>query len=277
MRFATIRTATGTQAVRVEGEQLVVLRASDVGELLATGDLARAAHDETGASVAVADANFATLISQPPKIICVGLNYRSHILERAQELPKFPTLFAKYTNALIGARDAIILPDNADRPDWEVELGVVIGKPARHVDDAGAREAIGGLCTVNDITMRDWQRRTLQWLQGKTFENTTPVGPYLVTPDEVDYGVDLEVRCEINDEVMQLDRTSELVFGAIEIVKYISELTTLMPGDIIATGTTGGIGDARTPPIHLAPGTKVLTVVEGLGECLNTCVAEVRA
>jgi acylpyruvate hydrolase len=277
MRFATIRTPTGTQAARLEGDQLVVLRSTDVGELLSHDNFLLAAHDELGTSVDPAKADFATLIPRPPKIICVGLNYRSHILERGQDLPEFPTLFAKYNNALIGANDNIVLPDNSERPDWEVELGVVIGRPARHVDATEARAAIGGLCTVNDITMRDWQRRTQQWLQGKTFEHTTPVGPYLVTPDEVDFGLDLEVRCEINDEVMQLDRTNELVFGPIEIVSYISELTTLMPGDIIATGTTGGVGDARTPPIYLAPGTKVRTVVEGLGECLNTCIAEVRA
>jgi len=277
MRFATIRTGAGTRAARLEGDRLVELRARDVGQLLSVGDIDRAGHDETGELTSLADAEFATLIPRPPKIICVGLNYRSHILERSQELPEFPTLFAKYTSALIGAHDDIVLPYNAERPDWEVELGVVIGRPARHVDAAGARAAIGGLCVFNDITMRDWQRRTLQWLQGKTFENTTPVGPYLVTPDEVDYGLDLEVRCEVNGELMQLDRTSELVFGPIEIVSYISEITTLMPGDIIATGTTGGIGDARTPPIALHPGDRVRTVVEHLGECVNHCVAEARS
>ena len=274
MRFATIRTANGTRAGRIEGDELVLLRFSDVGELLSAGDVTIAGRNETGESVAVADADFETLVPRPGKVICVGLNYRSHILERGQELPAFPTLFAKYSNALIGARDEIVLPDNANCPDWEVELGIVIGHPERHVGAAGARAAIGGLCTLNDITMRDWQRKTLQWLQGKTFEHTTPVGPYLVTPDEVDFGLDLEVRCEIDDEVMQLDRTNELVFGPLDIVSYISELTTLMPGDIIATGTTGGVGDSRTPPMYLAPGTKVRTVVEGLGECVNICVAE---
>ncbi|HVA99775.1 MAG TPA: fumarylacetoacetate hydrolase family protein [Acidimicrobiales bacterium] len=274
MRFATIRTASGTQAVRDEGDQLVGLNFADVGELLAAGDLGRTAREESGATFSKQGADFATLVSRPSKIICVGLNYRSHILERGQELPNFPTLFAKFTSALIGANDAIVLPKNSSCPDWEVELGVVIGKPARHVDAKGARAAIGGLCTLNDVTMRDWQRRTLQWLQGKTFEKTTPVGPFLVTPDEVDYGLDLEVRCEIDDRVMQIDRTSELVFNPIDIVSYISEITTLMPGDIIATGTTGGVGDAQVPPHYLAPGTKVRTVVEGLGECINICVAE---
>jgi acylpyruvate hydrolase len=277
MRFATIRHEGETRAARLEGDELVLLRYSNVGELLAASDSGAAAFDELGGSVALDVADFAPIVPRPQKVICVGLNYKSHILERGERLPSYPTLFGKYENALIGARDEIMLPDNSIAPDWEVELGVIIGSPARHVDDAGARAAIGGLCTVNDITMRDWQRRTQQWLQGKTFENTTPVGPFLVTPDEVDYGLDLEVRCEIDDVVMQQDRTSELVFGPIEIVKYISEITTLMPGDIIATGTTGGIGDARTPPIRLQPGTKVRTVVENLGECLNYCVAEVRA
>ncbi len=274
MRLATIRTGSGTQAVREEGDQLIGLDFADVGELLATGDLEGAARRESGETYPTLGADFAPLVTRPSKIICVGLNYKSHILERGQELPNFPTLFAKFTNALIGANDAIVLPRNASCPDWEVELGVVIGRPARHVDAKGARAAIGGLCTLNDITMRDWQRRTLQWLQGKTFEKTTPVGPFLVTPDEVDYGLDLEVRCEIDDRVMQIDRTRELVFNPIDIVAYISEITTLMPGDIIATGTTGGVGDAQVPPRYLAPGTKVRTIVEGLGECFNICVAE---
>ena len=274
MRLATIRTASGTRAARLEGDELVVLVARDVGELLCESDLERAAQNEEGTSIAVADADFATLIPKPPKIFCVGLNDRTHILERGQEIPEFPTLFAKYTSALIGAYDDIVLPRNSVRPDWEVELGVVIGRRVRHADADQARQAIAGLTVVNDVTMRDWQRRTLQWLQGKTFESTTPVGPYLVTPDEVDYGLDLEVRCEFDGVEMQRDRTSELVFNPFEIVAYCSEITTLEPGDVIATGTTGGIGDARTPPIYLQPNKMLRTTIEGLGECRNLCVAE---
>jgi len=224
--------------------------------------------------VAVAEADFASLIPRPPKIFCVGLNYRSHILETGATLPEYPTLFAKFSSCLIGAHDDIVLPTISEKPDWEVELGIVIGERIRHGSLDDARRAIAGFTVVNDISMRDWQRRTAQWLQGKTFESSTPVGPYLVSLDELDDPFDLEVRCEVDGEVMQADRTSELVFGPLEIVSYCSEILTLEPGDLIATGTTGGVGNARTPPIYLKPGQLVRTVVGEVGECLNRCVAE---
>jgi acylpyruvate hydrolase len=276
MRLATIGTGQGTSAARLEGDELVLLRSRDVKELLGAPSLEQAAHDETGESVSLGAAKFATLIPRPGKVFCVGLNYRSHILETGAQLPEYPTFFAKFSRALIGAHDDIVLPSNATGPDWEVELAIVIGRPVRHVGVEEARAAIAGYTIVNDITMRDWQRRTVQWLQGKTFESTTPVGPFLVSGDEVGDALDLEVRCEVDGEVMQQDRTSELVFGPAECVAYASEIITLEPGDIISTGTTGGVGWARTPPVFLAPGQQVRTMVEGLGECRNTCVAEQR-
>jgi acylpyruvate hydrolase len=276
MRLATIRTGSGTTAARLEGDELVLLNAPSVKEVLAQGELSRAAYDEQGDSVPLAGADFAPLIPRPEKVICIGLNYRTHILETGNELPEFPTLFAKYSRALIGAHDDIVLPVVSDSVDWEVELAVVIGRDARHVAVEDAHRYIAGYTIVNDISMRDFQRRTLQWLQGKTFESSTPVGPFLVTGDEVGNGADLEVRCEVDGEVMQQDRTSELVFGPAECLSYASQIMTLEPGDIISTGTTGGVGWARTPSVFLRPGQVVRTVVEGLGECLNTCVAEVR-
>lgn len=274
MRLATIRTAEGTRAARLEGDELVVLNAPSVKEVLGASSLDAAAHDEAGRSVALGEADFAPLIPRPEKVFCVGLNYRSHILETGAQLPDFPTFFAKFSLALIGAHDDIVLPSVATGPDWEVELGVVIGRPARHVGVEEARGVIAGYTIVNDISMRDWQRRTVQWLQGKTFEHSTPVGPFLVTGDEVGDALDLEVRCEVDGEVMQQDRTSELVFGPAECVAYASDIITLEPGDIISTGTTGGVGWARTPSVFLRPGQQVRTIVEGLGECVNTCVAE---
>ena len=273
MRLATIRTADGTRAARLEGDELVVLNSPDVGTLLAA-ERETALRDEAGISVLVEDADFAPLITRPPKIFCVGLNYRSHILETGNSLPDFPTLFAKFSSCLIGAHDDIVLPTVSEKPDWEVELGIVIGERIRHGSLEDARHAIAGFTVVNDVSMRDWQRRTAQWLQGKTFESSTPVGPYLVSLDELDDPFDLEVRCEVDGEVMQADRTSELVFGPLEIVAYCSEILTLEPGDLIATGTTGGVGNARTPPIYLQPGQLVRTVVGEVGECLNRCVAE---
>ena len=274
MRLATIRAPGGTRAARLEGEELVVLDAADVGEVLAAGDPDRAARADTGASVPVSAADFAPLIARPSKIFCVGLNYRSHILEGGLEIPSFPTLFAKFAEALIGAADDIVLPAVSTQVDWEAELAVVIGAPLRHVRPAEARTGIAGYTVANDISVRDYQTRTLQWLQGKTFEQTTPLGPYLVSGDEIDDAVDLEIRCSVDGEVMQLDRTSELVFSAPEVVAYISEIITLRPGDVILLGTTGGVGLLRDPPVFLGPGQVVETSIEGLGSCRNRCVPE---
>ena len=218
MRLATIRTGDGTHAARVEGDALVELEYPDVGALLRSGAdaLERAAGAEhvTGAEHALDTADFATLVLDPGKIVCVGVNYADHIAEMGRELPEFPTLFAKYTDALIGARDDIWLPRVSDMVDWEVELTVVIGRTVRHASPDEAAAAIAGFTVANDISMRDWQNRTLQWLQGKTFEHATPIGPWMVTPDEVGgTAPDLELTCEVDGVMRQQSRTSQLVFG----------------------------------------------------------------
>ena len=272
MRLATIRTEGGTTAARLDGDVLVPLDAADVGEVLAAGGLGR---PRAGAApVPAAEADFAPVVPRPGKIICVGLNYRAHILETGRDLPQYPTLFAKFADTLTGARDDLVLPSVSEKVDWEVELGVIIGRPVYRATAAEAEAAIAGYTVVNDVSMRDWQRRTLQWLQGKMFERSTPAGPYLVTADEVGSAPDLEVRCEVDGVVMQQSRTSDLLFGAAEIVAYASQAVTLRPGDLIATGTPGGVGNARKPPVYLQPGNVLRTWIEGLGECVNQCVAE---
>jgi len=272
MRLATIRTEYGTTAARLDGDVLVPLDAPDVGEVLAAGGLGRPR--EGAAPVPAAGADFAPVVPRPGKIICVGLNYRAHILETGRDLPQYPTLFAKFADTLTGARDDLVLPSVSEKVDWEVELGVIIGRPVYRATAAEGEAAIAGYTVVNDVSMRDWQSRTLQWLQGKMFERTTPAGPYLVTADEVGSAPDLEVRCEVDGVVMQQSRTSDLLFGAAEIVAYASQAVTLRPGDLIATGTPGGVGNARKPPIYLQPGNVLRTWIEGLGECVNHCVAE---
>ena len=271
MRFATIRTGEGSRAVRLDGERAVELAFDDVGALLASGDLSRA--PVTGREHALDSLDYAPLVLQPGKIICLGLNYRAHVLETVRELPAYPTLFAKYADALIGARDAIDLPAEVERPDWEVELAFVIGRTVRRARGDDALAAIAGYTICNDVSMRDWQYRTLQWLQGKTWERSTPLGPALVTPDEVDHARDLRVRCEVDGEVMQDARTSDLLFGPAAIVEYVSTIVTLRPGDVVSTGTPGGIGDARDPKVSLRPGQVVRTSIEGLGEQVNRCAA----
>jgi acylpyruvate hydrolase len=273
MRFATIRTDYGTTAARLDGDVLVPLDAADVGEMLAGSQ--GTARERTGApAVPTAEADFAPVVTRPGKIICVGLNYRAHILETGRDLPEYPTLFAKFADTLLGPRDDLVLPSVSDRVDWEVELGVVIGRPVYRATPEEAAASIAGYTVINDVSMRDWQRRTLQWLQGKMFGHSTPAGPYLVTPDEVGHEADLEVRCEVDDEVMQQSRTSDLLFSPAEIISYASQAITLKPGDLIATGTPGGVGDARKPPVYLRSGNVLRTWIEGLGECVNRCVAE---
>jgi acylpyruvate hydrolase len=272
MRFATVRVDgdAATRAVRIDGDRAVELDAPDVGALLASGGDA----PETGRTYALDTLDYAPLVPNPGKIVCLGLNYRAHILETGRELPTHPTLFAKYSDALVGARDPIVLPRAVERPDWEAELAFVIGTPVRHVHAESARNAIAGYTICNDVSMRDWQYRTLQWLQGKTWERSTPLGPMLVTPDEVDHARDLRVTCEVDGEIVQDARTSDLLFRPQEIVEYLSTIFTLRPGDVISTGTPGGIGDARDPKVSLHPGQRVVCRIEGLGELDNPCIAE---
>ena len=275
MHLATIRTDMATRAVVVVGEDLVEIPGvGDVGELL--GDptwRSRAGHAD-GARHPVAGADFAPLIVNPDKVFCVGLNYRSHIEEMGNVVPEFPTLFAKFTDSLIGANDPIAIPAESEKVDWEVELGVVIGQTIRRATAAQARAAIAGYTIVNDISMRDWQRRTVEFLQGKTFEHSTPVGPYLLV-DETDGPVPtFDLRCSVDGVVKQSSNTSDLVFDPVALVQYCSTIITLRPGDVIATGTPGGVGAARTPPEFLHPGAVVLTEIDGIGACRNVCVAD---
>ncbi len=276
MRLVTIRTSDGTRAARLDGDQVVELEDRDVGALLAGGsERLETARSAGGAARPLADVDLAPVIPRPPKIICVGQNYLAHIQEMGSQPPEYPTIFAKYTRALIGPRDPITLPAVSDKVDWEVELAIVMGREARHVAEDEALAAVAGYTILNDISVRDYQRRTQQWLQGKTFEGTTPVGPALVTADEVD-PADLALRCEVDGQVMQESRTSDLLFKPADLIAYISTIITLEPGDIIATGTPSGVGAGRTPPVFLRPGQTVRTVVEGLGELVNRCVKEER-
>jgi acylpyruvate hydrolase len=274
MRFATIRTDDGTTAARLDGDMLIPLASADVGEMLASGGEGPGLTREGAQPVPVAQADFAPVVPHPGKIFCVGLNYRAHILETGRDLPEYPTLFAKFAETLLGPRDDLVLPSVSQRVDWEVELGVVIGSPLYRATPEEAAGAIAGYTVINDVSMRDWQRRTLQWLAGKAFQHSTPAGPYLVTAGEVGNAADLEVRCEVDGEVMQQSRTSDLLFSPAEIAAYASQIITLRPGDLIATGTPGGVGDARKPPVYLRPGNVLRTWIEGLGECVNHCVAD---
>lgn len=272
MRLATIRTGGGTRAVRVDADRAVETGYSDVGALLAHPDWRSLAETADGPAHDLAGLDHAPVVPRPGKIICVGLNYGPHIREMGRELPPYPTLFAKFPEALVGARDDVVLPAASGEMDWEAELAVVVGTTVRHADEAAAAAAIAGYAVLNDVTARDWQYRTLQWLQGKTFEATTPFGPELVTADEAGEGLDLS--CVVDGEQVQAANTGDLVFTPAALVAYVSTILTLNPGDVLATGTPGGVGHAREPKRYLQPGSVLATSIAGLGECRNTCVAE---
>lgn len=272
MRLATIRTAAGTRAVRINGDRAVETGHADLSELLVQPDWRAVAAAADGPAHDRAGIDYAAVVPRPGKIVCVGVNYGAHIAEMGRETPQFPTLFAKYSEALVGAFDDIVLPAASAAVDWEAELAAVIGAPVRHASEAEAEAAIAGYTVLNDVTARDWQNRTLQWLQGKTFEATTPIGPELVTPDEAGSGLDL--RCAVDGETVQSANTADLVFGPAATIAYVSTILTLQPGDVIALGTPGGVGHARKPPRYLQPGQVLTSVIAGLGECRNTCVAE---
>jgi acylpyruvate hydrolase len=262
MRLATIRTPGGTEAVRVEDDHVVALGEPDVGALLARPDWRdRAAAD--GPARPATGLDFAPVVPRPEKIVCVGLNYRQHILEMGRTLPEYPTLFAKFPPALIGAYDDIVLPSVSGAMDWEAELAIVMA----------AGGTIAGTTVLNDVTARDWQYRTAQWLQGKTFASTTPVGPYLVTLAPGERVAPMALSCLVDGEPMQAASTGDLVFGPEELVDYLGAILPLAPGDLIATGTPGGVGHARKPPVRLADGMVVTTRIDGIGECRNTCRA----
>lgn len=274
MRLATIVTDNGTAAARIDNGSVIALPYPDVVALLRDPDwstVSLKAGTEFGDDATL---TYNVPVVRPEKTICVGLNYRTHIEETNSKRPEYPTLFAKFPDSLTGATSPIPLPSVSTSVDWEAELGIVIGKPARHVGVDDALSYIAGMTVVNDVSMRDWQGRTSEWLAGKNFEASTPVGPVLVTVDEFDDPLDLAISCEVDGEVMQQARTSDLLFGLAELVSYASTFTTLRPGDLIATGTPDGVALARPGKPYLRDGQVVTVMAEGIGSCRNRFYAE---
>ena len=286
MKLATLRQSDGstTAALALGGDAWLPLPAGDVGALLADPrwrEIAEAAAAAMlpGDAVQGGPADLAPLLPRAGKVICCGLNYADHILEMGRELPEYPTLFAKFADTLTGPADEIRVTGSG-KVDWEAELAVVVGVELKDADEAQAAAGIAGYTVANDVSMRDWQNRTLQWLQGKAFDATTPVGPVLVTPEELPEGMQgldaeaganggLEVRGYVNGELVQRGNTRTLVFGPARLLSYISRFTTLRPGDLVLTGTPGGVGMGMNPPRFLADGDVIRTEIDGIGRLEN--------
>lgn len=270
MRLGTVEHAGGARAAVQDGREWVLLDAADVGSLAASPDW------RAQAARAVADPDSTRLtgprllrpILRPGKVICCGLNYRDHIAETGRETPQYPTLFAKFADTLTDP-DADITIAGSQKVDWEAELAVVVGAEASRVDRAGATAAILGYTVANDVSARDWQSRTLQWLPGKAFDASCPMGPCVVTPDEFDPVAGAAIGTAIDGTTVQDSNTRHLLFDAADLLAYVSAFARLHPGDVILTGTPGGVGLGRSPQRFLADGETVTTWVEGIGQLHN--------
>jgi acylpyruvate hydrolase len=273
VRFVSYRDRDGDRVGVVEGDEVFGLRgisrvdqATDAGRLLTA-----AARDSKG--IPFDELELLPAVRRPGKVFCVGLNYRSHIEETQRELPSYPVLFPKYAGSLIAHGEPISLPPESRQVDYEAEVAVVIGRPGRRISRQAALEHVLGYTICNDVTMRDFQYLTHQWLQGKAWDRSTPLGPVIVTPDEVDVD-NLDISLRLNGEVLQSSNTSLLIFDVAELIERISTFTALEVGDVILTGTPGGVGFRRDPQVFLEDGDVVEVDVEGLGTLRNPVQAE---
>lgn len=216
-------------------------------------------------------------LPRPSKVVCVGLNYRDHAEETGQPIPKVPIFFTKAVTSVIGPGAPIVLPLDSEQVDYEAELAVVIGARCRRVSREAARDAIAGYTIMNDVSARDWQFRTSQWFIGKTFDTFAPMGPAVVTGDEVGDPHVLDVSLRLNGTEMQRSNTRHLIFGVPDLIVELSRVMTLEPGDVIATGTPGGVGFIRKPPVFLKPGDRVEISIARVGTLTNPVAAEGRA
>lgn len=241
-----------------------------------TGLLAAALPQAEGADWMLDEATlqFAPCVHNPEKILCVGLNYRRHAAESGSDVPEFPVLFSKFNNALAGHGEPVPVSDKAQEYDYEVELAVVIGRQAKYVSEERALDYVLGYCNANDLSARDLQMRTSQWLLGKTMDKFCPIGPYLVTADEVGDPQQLATRSWLNGEPRQNSNTSDMVFSVAEVISYFSQYMTLKPGDVILTGTPEGVILGMEPKVWMKPGDSVTVEIDKLGKLTNKLVAE---
>jgi acylpyruvate hydrolase len=282
VRLATIVTSAGPRLhVRARSGYVDVAEAtgdprlSSLQYVLETGlpamDAIRPLQASDGREVAEQD--FAPAVPAPGRILCLGLNYSEHALEGGRAVPTWPDAFVRGADSLLGPYADLVRPALTDRFDYEAELGIVIGAGGRYITADKALDAIAGFVVVNDASARDWQRAATQWTAGKNFTGSMPIGPEVVTTDEVDAS-DLAISSVLNGTVMQSARTSQMLVDVPSAVEFFSSFTRLAPGDVIATGTPGGVGFARTPPVFMNPGDVIEVTVENVGTIRNRVVAE---
>lgn len=283
MRLVTYQSPTGPRAAGQRGDALVDLNQTDpqlpssLKQLVALGPtmLERAAQAIATGKPIAGPAKLLAPIPDPQKVLCVGLNYADHARESGAEPPPEPVFFSKFSSAVIGPDEPIVLPKVSQQVDYEAELVVVIGRQGRDIPRQQALEHVAGYTVGHDVSARDWQlnKPGKQWLLGKTFDTFAPIGPALVTPDEVGDVGRLRVQLRLNGRTLQDSSTEQLIFQVDELVAYVSQVCTLLPGDIIFTGTPPGVGFARKPPVFMQPGDVAEVEIERLGVLRNPVVA----
>jgi 2-keto-4-pentenoate hydratase/2-oxohepta-3-ene-1,7-dioic acid hydratase in catechol pathway len=281
MKLVTYSTGAAPRAGVVIDGKVVDLAAAgyaDVLSFLQDGDKAIAA--AAGLRAAAGDPALESVklhapVPKPDKFICIGLNYRDHAIESGMAIPETPTVFTKYSNAVIGPGDNIEIPSVSKEVDYEAEFAFVIGKRGRNIPKDKWEEYVFGYTIVHDVSARDYQLATSQWTIGKTFDTFGPMGPAIVSKDEIADPHNLRISLDLNGKTLQDSSTSQLIFRIPDLIEYLSTVMTLVPGDIISTGTPPGVGFARKPPVFMKPGDDVVVKIEGLGELRNPCVAGV--
>lgn len=245
-------------------------------EAIASNCLLEAANYAKGntPNFALSDITIMPVIPDAGKILCIGLNYKKHQIETCRPDAEFPTIFVRYADSQVGHGQPLVRPAVTERFDYEAELAIIIGKGGRSISEVNAMDHVAGYACYNDGTARDWQRHTSQFTPGKTFPGTGGFGPYMVTPDEVGDYTKLPIECRLNGEVMQKAALSDMLFPIPALINYCSTFTPLSPGDVIVTGTPGGIGDKRNPPIYLLPGDVIEVDLGIVGTLVNPVVAE---
>jgi acylpyruvate hydrolase len=272
-RFASCSLGERRFAALVEGDHVRPLDGvSELGretpsEVLADPPL-------SGERVPLADVTLRPVVPSPGKVVCVGLNYRAHVEEGVYDVPAYPALFSKFAETLVGAGAPVLLPPESEAVDYEAELAFVVGRAVRRATGGEALAAVGGYTIANDVSMRDYQYKTHQWLPGKNWADSTPLGPYLVTPDEVGDPHALDISLELNGERMQASNTSKFIFDIPTLVATISEFVELVPGDVVLTGTPSGVGYRREPKVLLRDGDRLVVEIERVGRLENPVAAE---
>jgi acylpyruvate hydrolase len=274
MRFASVLHDGQPHAVAIDDGTAIPL--TDIAELGARtpNEVLRDPPLDRAAAFALSDATVRPLVPRPGKVICVGLNYKAHIEETHRDDSDYPVLFTKFATSLTGAHDTIVCPPESEAIDYEGELAVVIGRPTRRVAQRDALDAVAGYTVANDVTMRDFQYRTHQWVQGKAWDASTPLGPALVTPDEAGDPSALTLRTIVNGEVVQESTTDLMIFPVPTLISVISQFATLEPGDVILTGTPAGVGFRREPKLLMGDGDIAVVDIEGIGRTENRFAAE---